>query len=549
MRGSLRGMTHAEMPPIVKPLLREALGVPLIAYILGASESEVDQWLSGDRAEFGSSDQMQAIGELHNVLEFYSGKEPEMRQYNISSVLSMYLDESGTTVGHMLRMMATGVDLTSIEGCESLNDVREILAAFTRDLYPAYLLPESRPQQPMGISARHHPLRKKFESVLMVESLFRNFFTQGRSESPSRSYATSTGRSTGVQLTMLAEMLISSGWRRARISSIGTPTLERHLECVLGDFDVFSAALRNQSVDVPVSVGLTGFVLDFEDPIDLGWGVLRHVDERDRMLAPVQINGQISGGDGEVVVPYSGSAVLEMALEYRLFRLHEDEFFDEWPNALAGRDIIQQRVESLQLGGLLSQQVRGGDPIAVLQTWTYIHDPLAYGYGVSWRDPRTVRSFVPRRLSVEDGARWRELAVSVEANRTKYIAVAIKRVLRAAAERRDHSDVLVDTVIAWENLFGARSAKTITIAGALSWLLGKDYGERRDLRREFTDIYGVRSSVVHGEDVPPRELAERARRALEVSIEALRVIFTDRLDLLYECNDGDERSLRLLMGG
>jgi len=46
-----------------------------------------------------------------------------------------------------------------------------------------------------------------------------------------------------------------------------------------------------------------------------------------------------------------------------------------------------------------------------------------------------------------------------------------------------------------------------------------------------------------------QELAQKSQRALELTVAALRALFTTRLDLLNECKDGDDRSNRLLMGG
>lgn len=161
------------------------------------------------------------------------------------------------------------------------------------------------------------------------------------------------------------------------------------------------------------------------------------------------------------------------------------------------------------------------------------------------------RNFIPKQLDEDDAERWKEFAISAEQNRTKHIDVAIGRTLRASAERRDFVDALVDAVIAWENLVGSQKGEpTLRVSASLAWLLEDDVAKRTALRSELAKLYHLRSQVVHCNEPPStQELAQKSQRALELTVAALRALFTARLDLLKECKDGDERSNRLLMGG
>jgi Apea-like HEPN len=148
-------------------------------------------------------------------------------------------------------------------------------------------------------------------------------------------------------------------------------------------------------------------------------------------------------------------------------------------------------------------------------------------------------------------SRWRKGISSVASNRTGSIDVAIRRTLRAVAERTDFIDVLVDSVIAWENLMGSQQGEpTLRVSGSLAWLLGKTPTERMALRAELAKLYHLRSQVVHGnERIPDNDLVTKSQRSLQITVSALRALFTDRLDLLRECKSGAERSNQILMGG
>jgi hypothetical protein len=117
----------------------------------------------------------------------------------------------------------------------------------------------------------------------------------------------------------------------------------------------------------------------------------------------------------------------------------------------------------------------------------------------------------------------------------------------ALGERNSPEDVLIDSVIVWENLFGANGETSLRVSGSLAWLLGADAADRRKLKQEFNQIYSLRSKIVHGSaDMKPADV-EKAEKALDVAARALRVLFERRPDLLQE-SDSASRSIRMLLG-
>lgn len=120
--------------------------------------------------------------------------------------------------------------------------------------------------------------------------------------------------------------------------------------------------------------------------------------------------------------------------------------------------------------------------------------------------------------------------------------------VRAAAERREPSDVLIDSVIAWENLFGTKEGEpTLRVTASLALLLESEPEARRKLRTKLASIYTLRSNVVHGNSALNRSQYPLCYEALDIAIRALRVLLSDRVDVLAQ-RDGALRSLYLILG-
>lgn len=129
------------------------------------------------------------------------------------------------------------------------------------------------------------------------------------------------------------------------------------------------------------------------------------------------------------------------------------------------------------------------------------------------------------------------------------IELALSRVLRAIAERREPSDVLIDSVIAWESLFGTKEGEpTFRVTTCLAVLLEDSYKARASLRKQLSDIYALRSKIVHGSANLKESDYPKCQEALNIAIRAIRELATTRDDILA-LSDGAGRSAALLMGG
>jgi hypothetical protein len=128
------------------------------------------------------------------------------------------------------------------------------------------------------------------------------------------------------------------------------------------------------------------------------------------------------------------------------------------------------------------------------------------------------------------------------------LAVATRRTLSAMSERTfSAEDALIDAVIAWENLVGhgAPAEMTFRVTSALAILLEPDARKRPSLRRELSKIYTLRSKVAHGSVVSVDDkLAEMRDRAIDVAIDAFRVLFHNHPSLISD----RDRGMKLILG-
>ena len=135
----------------------------------------------------------------------------------------------------------------------------------------------------------------------------------------------------------------------------------------------------------------------------------------------------------------------------------------------------------------------------------------------------------------------------------EHLVPSMRRLLRAAAERSDLVDSLIDAVVAWEGLFGADREITFQVTGAMCLLLEKDdMDDRADLKRELGKIYGMRSSFVHGavqvgdKKMPIDTVAQHASRAVSLGLGAFKEVLL-RPDLA-EIPESRLRAQKVLLG-
>jgi hypothetical protein len=456
------------------------------------------------------------------------------------------------SLGNLARRVAGG-DVPEAGGGSPLE---RALLKMALDCYPGQLVKE--PDEPfwsMGSLSRSlfsNPENKIFQNAVQTDPVLSRLYTEETEHSgPVGSVIRSVGSGGTVQLWTLADTLLDTGWTLASLAT-KRPTSEEFSVAVLSTLDTLRAAVQGDLASVPARMGLTGALFpDGIDEMKLGWARIRRADERDEHWAKRSgITGQLTGTNSQgetAVISYQGDLVLELDAPYVLAIRELDITTDPWPEALLiSARALEEAVENLRLGLLLAFPEKR---VVLHSTWQTQVDPLSRGLILGWNDVTRSVGLMPTRLTRAQVKDWQRWATKIGSRRIPTIAVAVRRMLASVAERRTMEDILVDAVIVWENLFGAKTETTLRVSSSLAWLLGTSRQDRRDRQTRYKKIYEFRSRVVHGTpNVNQRDLQTYALEAVQISIDALRAIFDQHPDLL-DIESSEERSLEIMHRG
>jgi len=168
---------------------------------------------------------------------------------------------------------------------------------------------------------------------------------------------------------------------------------------------------------------------------------------------------------------------------------------------------------------------------AAAELWANVLPPFAgrgtgYLHYVGTSGPHDVELTA---ADIEEIEKWLQL---VDERHAPTIDIAVRRLLSALAYRTDPADKLVDSVMAWENLFGTRTESSFRVTAALARFLEPDRTKRRELYKTLADLYGVRSRVVHGDVVGDQVVETAADKSLYYATNALKKIYLEHPDWL-----------------
>jgi hypothetical protein len=77
----------------------------------------------------------------------------------------------------------------------------------------------------------------------------------------------------------------------------------------------------------------------------------------------------------------------------------------------------------------------------------------------------------------------------------------------------------------WEYLFGTSNEITFRVSATLAKLLEDNKAARRTLRKELSDIYAVRSRLIHGNVVDDSVVRKACVRAIDIAVQAVRACY------------------------
>jgi hypothetical protein len=436
--------------------------------------------------------------------------------------------------GNELRRQA-GHDVPSVQTDDELLST---LATIARDVFPALLLPAAR--DPTSVASLVVPSHRLIGRSVDAHPLAVDFVAQIRGDalgellagdlSP-RFFSFSAGLGGAVALDSLAVALIGSACARARLLHTDL-TMERLMVQLTTLLDDLRAIGRNDSIMVPVAVALQGLAIEPGARFQLPWGLLRPMDQGalNAVGDAFQASGSVFVTNVDTSVAVGSASAPDGPPSPRTAALR------------AFNEDLDARLHKLSLTLLLAQD----EPrIAAVPTRIVAVTPL---FGVGWgARGHTPEPVLGRQSTLaSDSAPSVEIAANlVDSRYGPTLAIPTRRLTSALSARHDVEDSLVDAVVAWESLFAGTDVGELSfrIAAAMAWLLGTDADDRLAIHREISQLYGLRSRILHrgraGQDI-----STQRDRSVELGIRALGSLLREQPDLVADENRGKKLIMR-----
>ncbi|WP_159074198.1 HEPN domain-containing protein [Streptomyces dioscori] len=526
----------------IEGLLTATYGSDFIRYVLAIPEQEDLNGISG-RAD-------QSVLNILTSLALGSINAGSLDASILTaSSLSQYIPDEGTSLVQFLRK-SSGGDI-SPENLETDDAVYAALAVVAQDIWPVYLIPPPSNQSSSGFfmsnlaGIAQHPKSKELGQFFMEDPSLSKLFPKNQSaeqENPaplmeSSEWVVNSGYGGTRQIIGVLTGLIYDA--RLRVQLAGQKLTSKSLISSLKDsLSALRSLAESQPVDVPVIIGLSGVSLSQGQEIQFTDGILRGILPTDGMLLN---NVGNCGAVYETTYPLRVLHVFNIepggadwAKPFNKYRARIEESLRSFEYSL----------EKVRLALLLCSD--GDDFLAPKEESRLILDPTNMG----GTNQRGIGDHTPTNTELPS-SKFQDAVATYDVIRKKHpesLNIAMKRILSAASSRRDSNDALIDSLIAWENMFGTRTETTFRVTASLAKVLEADSGKRLDLQKELNKLYGVRSAMVHGAKEPDPDAAARNRqRVISVAINGLRCLYHDRPELLSM--PPEDRSKTVLLEG
>jgi len=455
------------------------------------------------------------------------------------------------TLAILLRSMSGGAIPRPTSGDAVAAAILKLLPA----AYPLMLLPRVGMNMSGGSEllapSFNHPNSPLAKAAMLDDPDLRALFTEANGASLSAPYVTAFGGN-AIQDWAFPCIALGHAWFRARLDRL-TPTPDDVARALEGTLSDLRGLGRHETVEIPVRVGLSGVKLPSGHPGFSVKGVtVRPSEPRDDWLAwrfdkDRDTVAGIADNGVQQAVRYSGDLIVELSVEWLAY-LGSWDFEKGWPrHLLEGQERLSQAVDDIRLALALIPS-KHHDPVLSQQSWRAVFEPTSIAPNSNWRSREYNLRIRPRTLLGNEVEEWQLLVERVVAADLSHIRIAVSRTLQALGERSEFHDILIDSVMAWENLFGARSDTVFRVTGSLAVLLGTNAEDRRALLKELRKLYDLRSAVVHGSAEIGPDDAVQSDRATNIALSALHTLLISRQDLLDEA-DGAHRSNKLLVVG
>ena len=522
---------YALSVPLEQVLLRRTVGRDLLMFLLTAGSVQLDRHFAGLKHVLTPS-QMDVLEECADVLERIAEANP-LDEPSLCLLFLDYLaqrDKHGYTRAEAFRRKTGGAAVHVGERDQLLR----LLLTVGIDAYPLLIGNESG----LGPRGLHdNPVGRPFIRSIRNHPLYAQLIDACRSDrvlGPASGSARFVWRHQPIEVVAdpflvdppALPLEILNGAVGYLAIQPGAPSLRAFMEAIRRALVSARRVVRGERIDLHYCLAFSGVSLPEPVVVRTPWGILFPAGVVARGFRPF---GSVADllFVGTVSATASTANPLPLQTQPSDTRDRPGELIPLAAMLASSDDqlaapVIEWGAAIPPLGGLQSWWC----PLRVLSEWRRASPPVCSSALAQWS--RTLRDrFDP----------------SLETARS--------RTLRAVAERIHHEDSLVDAVTAWENVLGGGGETTFRVTGAAACMLEPRPEERAKRRDALSQIYDLRSQIVHGS---PREkrpklwakLTELSDSAVVTAVQLLRALFRDFDDLIQQ--ESAKRAEALLLG-
>ena len=534
------GVKGGIMSSIEIPLFVRNMGHKILAYILNISDQNALELTIGnfDLHE----NQLEVLKDFIQICRQLRIQSIDQGDVDLLIMPATYKFFQGEK--HMFNVWREqlGGELRTIEVEDRVINLASCLAL---EIYPLFLIKPPHNRHYFTNTFSHISLalynlsahNELCSEILKDDSLKKIFSNIGENDMDTTGYyMASTGRGGGIQLSTFPATLISNAYELMQLR--GLISQEALLQAIEKVINMVREVANGKTIHAPIFVGFHNLGLENIDLIDIKWGKIRGYNPEMLYLIPQEARPSNLGGENKTL-----GFILESEYPYKVdfSPLNEDGKFVFPPELEQARSKLDNALENLSLTFALA--IERDPPVGINVAWTLIVDPISHGTNISWWN--RPRSPMPYYLLNSDSSEsikyWSSI---ITLSNDEKIRIAIRRILSSMNERANPIDGFVDSVIAWENLFGGNAELSYRISISISKLLKVSPEDRLALQKKIVKFYNERSQIVHGsKEISYEDAKQKRNECLQIALSSLRKLYENHQDLIEDTDRSKKLAL------
>jgi len=373
------------------------------------------------------------------------------------------------------------------------------------------------------------------DAIMNDASMSKLFNQVGENDMDTRcKYMASTGSGGVFQLAVFPDTLVANAYELMKLR--GDISQEALLLAVKETVRMLREIGEGNQIKVPAFIGFHNVGFDDFYELDIETGKLRAYNDEILSLLPNEARPATLGGENKVL-----GLLLEYKYPYKV-RLDQQGDYGRWPPELEqARKQLDKAKENLSF--TLALAIDRSPPVGITQAWTLVFDPLCRGTSMSWS--QRARSPMPHHLLKQQDREaviyWSKM---VNEKEDEKIRLAIRRILSSINERMNPIDGFIDSIIAWENLFGGNAELSYRISVSIAKLLAESQEDRLEIQSKAVKYYTERSKIVHGVKEVTYEVATQKRdECLKIALDVVKKLYEEHHDLLADADRSKKLAL------